>query len=341
MAKSMIYISAVIPVYSGESYLRQLVSELDTIKEDWETNNLPIRLCEAIFVDDGSVDNSKAVLKDLAHTRSWMNVLEFSKNFGQHPATIAGVLHTSGDWVVTMDEDLQHPPSKILDLLKTAVNDSLDLVYANSPKGVHGSFFRDFSSSMFKRIISWSTGNPYIRNANSFRLIRGEIARAAAAACNFETYLDVALYWFTNAIGTKDIVLTDVRFQENANSGYSFRSLISHARRMIISSQMKLLRIGGMVGIGFVTLAFGFGIYLLVQKIFSPETVPVRGWTSLMFSLYFVCGIIVLLISILLELITTLVQGALGKPSYFVVDRSKDDVLRAFLAEKDRAGADA
>ena len=334
----MISVSLVIPVYSGEDYLPSLVEAIAQVRAKWINQNYPVTIAEAIFVDDHSRDNSDAVLAELSEKHVWMTYLQLSRNFGQHPATIAGILHTAGDWVVTLDEDLQHHPERIVELLERAVTTGSDLVYAKPIGAVHGRRSRDTSSRLFKRLMVWLTGNPFINKANSFRLIRGEVARGAASACNYETYLDVALYWFTTSIDVMEMEMTDERYQKTGRSGYSFRSLISHARRMLVSSQIKLLRLGALLGIFAVILTFALAVFIFLQKTFSPESVPVQGWSSTIISISFFSGVILLMVSILLEMVSTLVQSTLGKPSYFLVDRTKDSELILFF-EKTNASS--
>jgi glycosyltransferase involved in cell wall biosynthesis len=104
----------------------------------------------------------------LAKERPWVVVLHLARNFGQHPATAAGILHTSGDWVVTLDEDLQHPPSKIPDLLRKAVEDQSDVVYGKAESQVHESAARDFGSRAYKQFLALVTGNQSIRIRQQF-----------------------------------------------------------------------------------------------------------------------------------------------------------------------------
>lgn len=337
----MISVSLVIPVYSGEDYLAALVDAIEAVRADWLKRDYPILLAEAIFVDDHSKDGSDKLLAALSHKHSWLTHLQLSRNFGQHPATIAGILHTSGDWVVSLDEDLQHHPGRIIDLLERAVTTQSDLVYAKPIGAVHGKRSRDSSSRLFKKLMVWLTGNPFINKANSFRLIRGEVARGAASACNYETYLDVALYWFTTSIEVMEMEMTDERFQQKGVSGYSFRSLISHARRMLVTSQIKLLRIGALLGVLAVAVTFGLALIIFIQKLVAPESVPVQGWTSTIISLYFFSGVILLMVSVLLEFVSTLVQSALGKPSYFLVDRSGDVPLKSFFETRHATSKDS
>lgn len=189
-------ISTVTPVYSGQNYLENLVEKLHEIKQRWEDADAPIKLHEAIFVDDGSIDASSQVLKLLTKKYPWIRVIQLSRNFGQHPATIAGILYTSGDWVVTLDEDMQHPPELIESMLQTAVTQNADVVYVHSPKRVHGNFVRNLGSRLIKKIIGFVLNNKKIEFMSSFRLIRGQVARATSSVCSHDTYFDIALTSF-------------------------------------------------------------------------------------------------------------------------------------------------
>lgn len=109
-----ISISVIVPVYTGASFLRELTQEIERVRERWIASGAPLSIEELIFVDDAAIDNSADVLDDISKNKAWVTVLHLARNFGQHAATIEGVLHSSGDWVVTMDEDLQHPPAAII-----------------------------------------------------------------------------------------------------------------------------------------------------------------------------------------------------------------------------------
>jgi len=210
-------LSVVVPVYSGEAYIEKLAAQLLEFKIMLETHYEHIRLGEAIFVSDDAIDSSPDILNQICEKYDWINVLHLARNYGQHPATIAGILHSSGDWVVTLDEDLQHPPSKILALLD--------------------------------RVKHKLTGVSHIPKFNSFRLIRGPIARASGSVCGPDTYLDIAMTWFTNRIEAVDLTLKDERYIDSGKSGYSLSSLLSHARRMAFSSRINALRFGAALGL--------------------------------------------------------------------------------------------
>jgi glycosyltransferase involved in cell wall biosynthesis len=324
---SMIAVSVVVPVYSGSKYLPDLVNELEKLRDRWANEQAPMRIVETILVDDAAIDDSPALIDRLARENSWVTAIHLVRNFGQHAATIAGILHTSGDWVVTLDEDLQHPPGRIEDLLRHAVRTGSDVVYANAETAVHEKFVRDLGSRLYKRTIVTLSGNRNVRLFNSFRLIRGSIARAASSVCGHDTYFDVSLSWFTQRVEFIWMKLKDVRFIQSGTSGYRFSKLLSHARRMLMSSQVKIMRVCGLFGLIVVAGSVVGGIALFLQKLIAPETIDVGGWTSLALISIFFGGIITFLVGVVLEYLSALVLAAHGKPLFFVIDRSSDVIL--------------
>ena len=121
----MLTISIVVPIYYGADYLADLCKEIEAFNQDLKENYSGLVLAEAVFSVDDAPDKSLSVLQSLESKYSWMRILTLSRNYGQHLATVAGILHSSGDWVVTMDEDLQHPPDKIIEMLRKVVELSL------------------------------------------------------------------------------------------------------------------------------------------------------------------------------------------------------------------------
>jgi polyisoprenyl-phosphate glycosyltransferase len=328
----MINISVVIPVFSGELFLETVALQLSELKSKWERSEIPLALVEVVFVDDSAIDNSGSIIDKLCLDYNFVKSLHLSRNFGQHAATMAGILHTQGDWVATIDEDLQHSPSKIEDLLRSAVSTSSDIIYANAIEAVHQNLFRDLASRAYKKLIHRLSGNPNVQYFNSFRLIRGSVARAAAVACSHSTYFDVALSWFTQRIDVVQLNLKDERHIQTGKSGYSFYNLLSHARRMLVSSQVKALRFGSVGGLTIFATSFLIGVLLILNKLIAPQSVKTDGWTSLMLVILFLGGATVFLLGIVIEYLSVLMLESHGKPVFFFVDRNSDDELKEYYA---------
>ncbi len=330
-----ILISTVTPVYQGEATLDDLVRRLRDERRSWQRDGLPLELMEAIFVDDGSVDDSARVLRRLAERNAWVRVVTLSRNFGQHPATTAGILHSAGDWVVTLDEDLQHEPRDVLALLRECALQRWDVAYARPIDLVHESRLRDWSSRAYKSLLARITDNPHVKSFNSFRVMRGSIARAAAAVASHDTYFDVVLSWFSNRMGSLPLSLKDRRYIADRASGYNFFKLLSHARRLLVSSQTKWLRAGALLGVGALLFSVALSLLMLGRKLADPASIEVRGWLSLFLAIVFFGGLSCLLLGVLLEYLSMLLLHSHGKPAFFVVDRRADDILRRYFTRRD------
>ncbi len=324
-------LSVVVPVYSGASYLEELCRRVAAVREGWARVRAPVALHELILVDDNAIDESPELLDRLSAERDWVRVLHLSRNYGQHPATIAGILHSSGDWVATLDEDLQHPPEQLEAMLRLAVSEERDIVYA-APKGAtHKKLVRDLGSRLYKRLISVLAGNRNVSLFNSFRMLRGSVARAASSVCGHETYFDVALSWFSLRVGLLELEIVDERVSSGQRSGYSFRKLLSHARRLLLSAQVKTLRAGALIGVLAMSFGFLFASYITAQELLFPGSFGQKGWGSLMVVNLVFGGAALFLIGAVLEYLAVLVLRAQGKPVFFVIDRSGDARIAEFF----------
>lgn len=324
----MITLSTVTPVYSGEKYIKALVQNIHAVRQSWEDMDAPIQMVESIFVDDGSTDKSSDILTELAEKHPWIKIVTLSRNFGQHIATIAGICHSSGDWIVTLDEDMQHDPVYIEEMLKKAVQCQADIVYAKPvEKKVHGGYWRDQTSTGIKNMLSSISGVKHMTLFNSFRLLRGGIARAAASSASSQTYLDVALTWFSSSIVSVDIRLNDERYKIEGESGYSLLKLIDHARKLIISSNVDFPRWGFFLGAASILFSVFLAAWVFVGHFILPETIKAPGWASLLAAIAMLSGTIIALLTMTLEYVSIMVVNHLGKPVFFTVDRASDRVL--------------
>jgi glycosyltransferase involved in cell wall biosynthesis len=321
-----ILLSTVTPVYKGKLYIEALVRSLAKVHEELKAPGCPIELTEAIFVVDDARDGSVPILGKLQETFPWVRVIHLSNNFGQHPATMAGILFAVGDWIVTLDEDLQHDPHQIQTLIEQAAKSGMDIIYGTSLSTIHGRR-RDHGSKFAKKLIGWISKNPHIVKFSSFRLVRGDIGRAAAALASSNTYFDVALTWFTNRIGTYSMPLSDPTIDGSRESGYSLRDLLNHFVRLAVTSGNQFLRVGAIIGgVSFVT-SIVFGMLIFLVSLLYPDIISEKGWTSLVLINVFFGGLISIMVGIGLEYIGNLYDQSQGKPTFFVIDRKADEVL--------------
>jgi polyisoprenyl-phosphate glycosyltransferase len=316
-------VSVVIPVYSGAVTLPDVVGELRQLRSTQETRDgREFRVDEVLLVWDRGVRGSEEVVRELAARDEWVRPVWLSRNFGQHPATLAGMTSAGGDWIVTMDEDGQHNPAYIGDLLDTAYRDRTQLVYASPLNRPPHSAFRNAASWLtkwlFVHILVSSDGPTAF---SSFRLILGEAGRSVAAYTGAGVFLDVALSWVVANPSTCSVLM---REEGRPASSYSLHRLVSHFWRLVISSGTRPLRFVSVMGILFALLGFGVAIVSAIRRVVGE--VGVQGWTSVFVTVLVVGGAILFALGIIAEYIAAAASMAMGKPVYVIV-RDPGDVF--------------
>ena len=316
MTDRPISISVVVPVYSGENTIRGLVDEISALIPVQHTPSGLEYLVESVVLAwDHGPDSSDEVIRELAAQYDWVRPVWLSRNFGQHPATCAGILATGSDWIVTIDEDGQHDPSHIPEMLDQAYQSRSQLVYANpSNEPPHG-FVRNIGSRIAKSIFKWLMGNSGADvDFHSFRLISGDVGRIVASSIGPGVFLDVALAW---AVPSADKVDIPMRTEGRPATSYTTRRLASHFWRLVLSSGTKPLRV--IAGIGLVSAFFGFGlgIFYVLNRIFGD--VQIQGWTTIMVGALMGGGLILLSLGIIAEYLGMIAARSMGRSTYLVV----------------------
>ena len=189
--KSGVDISIVIPVYNSQECLETLHNRLTKMLVGENVSY------EIIFVNDCSKDNSWSLLKKIAKLDDKVTAINLMNNFGQHNAIMCGLNYSSGQYVVTMDDDLQHPPEEIPKLLDKIREKGHLLVYGQYKQKQHG-WFRDLCSKYVNKLLSKITGSGY--TVTSFRIIKKEVVEEIKQFNQFNVMMDVLL---KNAVNKK------------------------------------------------------------------------------------------------------------------------------------------
>ncbi|MDC7123249.1 glycosyltransferase [Cellulomonas fimi] len=308
-------ISVVVPVYGGATTLGEVVSELEPWTDEFTTAaGHRAVVTEVLLVHDHGPDDSPTVMRTLAEKYSWVRTLWLSRNYGQHAATLAGMASSGGDWVVTMDEDGQHDPAYLGDLLDVAMAEQVAVVYAQPTNPPPHGALRNAASRGAKRVIEIALGGTDTSKYQSYRLVLGEIARSTAAFAGAGVYLDVALGWVAGEAGTAPV---RSRQELGRESGYSTRRLLSHFWRMVLSSGTRGLRTVSFLGVTLAVVGAVFALALAVMRI-AGNSLP-AGWTSTIVVLLLTSGAILFSLGIIAEYVGVAVNMAMGKPAYLMV----------------------
>jgi undecaprenyl-phosphate 4-deoxy-4-formamido-L-arabinose transferase len=314
-------ISVVVPVYQGEHTLEALAQEIALLTVPQRTAaGRRFRVTELLLIHDGAIDRSADVVRALAAQYPFLRGIWLSRNYGQHPATLAGMASTVAEWVVTLDEDGQQDPQDIGRLLDKALDTQSRLVYAiPSNRPPHG-FVRNRLSGLAKWLNVRVLGSR-LGAFNSFRLIEGEVARGVAAYCGANVYLDVALSW---VVGESRHCPVTLRMERGRRSGYTLRRLARHFWQLVLTSGTRPLRFIALTGLGSILLGIVMSAFLVWARL--HDQVPVRGWTSIFIATCLFGGLILVSIGIIAEYLGVAVSMAMGKPAYLIVSRPAEDI---------------
>lgn len=321
MARDQVHgVSVVIPVYNGGDTLPALMSELEVLTQPQVTpSGISFAVSEVLLVWDGGSAHSAEILRKIEAEFIWARPIWLSRNYGQHAATLAGMSSTSSEWVVTLDEDGQHDPTFIGQLLDCALRESAQLVYAAPTNGRPHGFVRNASSASARWAFNRLVGESNIDQFHSYRLILGEVARGTAAYTGPGVYLDVALSW---VVSTSAVTPIPMRTEGREASNYSFKKLVAHFGRLVISSGTRPLMFVSVIGFVFFMLGILFSLWVLFQRFFT-DTVP-QGWTSSFVATLVIGGLTLLSLGVIAQYLRTAVNMSLGRPLYVVVEDPKN-----------------
>ena len=246
-------LSIVIPVYRSEAILPELCHQL---VDSLEKFGGPF---EIILVEDCGGDRSWDVIKDVARRDPRVRGIRLSRNFGQHNALLCGIRAAQHDVIVTMDDDLQHPPDQIRVLL-AALRDGCDVVYGVPDTEQHG-LLRDMASQLTKLALQSTMGAENARNVSAFRAFRTGIRDAFGDYRSPAVSIDVLLSW-----GTRRFCAVKVRHERRRSgvSNYTLGKLTTHAFNMVTGFSTAPLRLVSIIG--FVFTLFGIAVLALGDR---------------------------------------------------------------------------
>jgi len=296
--------SIVVPVYGGEATLDVLFDRTKSFFEGFG------KTFQMIFVDDESADSSwqKIVALKQAHPKQ-IKAIKLSKNFGQQKATLCGINHSSGNIIITIDEDLQVPPEEIKKLIDKYNETHADLIYG---------LFEKSQQTMVRKAGSWFVNKFFSAFASttgsgsSFRLITRKLADKLVEVNQAHLLLDEVLNWYTSNIAYEHV---DHLEREDGKSGYSIYKLMLMTFGYVVYYTVIPLRIMTYVGFFFSLISFVIGVFYIYTRLMREVEL---GFTSIIVAIFFSTSIILFSLGIIGEYISRFYQSAWGKPPYMI-----------------------
>ena len=305
-------VSVLVPVYNSEKSLPLLVERLAAVLNENADS------FEVILIDDGSRDASWKVIEELADEHIWLTGIDLARNYGQHNALLCGIRVASHEVIVTIDDDLQHPPEEIPKLL-AQLSQGFDVVYGTPNTQQHG-LLRNLASRITKTVLRGAMGVETAAKVSAFRGFRTSLRTAFSNYDSPYVSIDVLLTWATGRFAAVDVNHDPRRI---GVSNYTPRKLVKHALTMMTGFSTLPLQIASIAGL--VSTAIGLLVltYVLGSALIRGRTVP--GFAFLASTVALFSGVQLFALGMIGEYLAGMHFRSMGKPSYVIRSENHPD----------------
>lgn len=280
-------LSIVTPIYKGEKMLDELVRRITmsvtTITDEYEI----------ILVNDQSPDDSWNVIKRICQEDKHVKGVNLSRNFGQHYAITAGLSLVQGEWIVVMDCDLQDRPEEIPNLYHKAMEGGFDIVYAQRQER-QDKFLKRLSSTAFHTVFDWLSGIKSDKTIANFGIYHNQVIMEYNKMPERARAFGSLIRYLGFSVGYQPVVHAE---RAEGTSGYNFARLMKLAFDVMISNTNKPLKMAVELGLVMAVFSFVLALYNVFAKLFG--IISVQGYTTTVFSIWFVGGILLMMMGVL------------------------------------------
>lgn len=298
--------SIVIPVYNSQNVVENVVEILlDVINKNGFS-------AEIILVNDGSSDSSWDVIKQLANDFKNVKSIDLVKNYGQHNAILCGFKYATGDYIITMDDDLQNPPSEIIHLINKMNEGNYDLVFGKF-REKKDALYRKFGSSFIGYLNTKIFNKPKNITLTNFRIVRRDLIDRVLLHKTSYPYIPGMLLMYASSICNTEV---EHHRRSEGVSNYTFKKILSLMSRLLINYSSYPLRLLSTIGLVIAVLSLFSGLYYLVYGLIVGSEVP--GWTTLIVLISFLGGFIIALLGVIGEYLSRILDQISSEHSYFV-----------------------
>ena len=302
-------ISVISPCYGAPTLLRELVRQIEV------TVSKLTKDYEIILVEDYSPDNSRVIITDICRENKRVKGVFLSRNFGQQYALNAGFDCAKGEYVVTLDCDLQNPPAQIKDLYEKA-KEGYDIVFA-SRQNRPDNFFMTQGSHLFNKLMGFLTDTRQDESLAEFAIYRRKVVDAMAQMGDFRRYYPLMNQWV--GFKTAKVIVDHNERTDGKKSSYSMSKRINLAVTTAVAFSTKSLRLIAYFGFIVTFIAILFALFLVVKTLITG--IDVSGWTTLFVSMWFIAGIMISIMGIIAVYIGNIFDEVKRRPSYIIDEK--------------------
>ena len=287
--QAMEKISVIVPCYNEEESLPLFYPEIKKVRD-----TLPEYAFEYILVDDGSKDRTVEIMRELAEKDEEIRYLSFSRNFGKESAMYAGLKNASGDYVVLMDADLQHPPALLPEMLKGIKEEGYDSVATRRVDRQGEPPIRSFFARQFYKLMNKISQTELVDGAQDYRMMTRQFVDSLLELSEYNRFSKGLFGW----VGYKTKWLPHENTERVAGeTKWSFWNLLKYSIDGIVAFSTAPLAIAMVIGILFACLAFIMVIFIVVRTLIFGD--PVAGWPTMACLILLIGGVQLICIGIL------------------------------------------
>lgn len=301
-------LSIVSPIYKGEKMLDELVRRITmsvtTIADEYEI----------ILVNDQSPDDSWNVIKRICQEDKHVKGVNLSRNFGQHYAITAGLSLVQGEWIIVMDCDLQDRPEEISNLYRKAMEGGFDIVYAQRQER-QDKFLKRLSSTAFHAVFDWLSGIKSDKTIANFGIYHNQVIKEYNKMPERARAFGSLIRYLGFSVGYQPVVHAE---RAEGTSGYNFARLMKLAFDVMISNTNKPLKMAVEMGLVMAFFSFVLALYNVFAKLLG--IISVQGYTTTVFSIWFVGGILLTMMGVLGLYIDKIFDQVKGRQLFIIKD---------------------
>ncbi len=304
-------VSLVIPMYYEEQVAEECYKRVTKVLKELKDYDY-----EIIFVNDGSKDKTLPILEEIAKKDKKVKVISFSRNFGHQAAVTAGLKYVTGDAIVIMDADLQDPPELVPDMLKKW-EEGYEVIYGKRKKRDGESAFKLLTAKAFYETLNKLSDVEIPKDTGDFRLVDRKVVDVINSLPEHNKFLRGLFSW----VGFKQYAYEYERKERFAGkTKYPLKKMLKLAKDGILGFSSKPLKVVGGLGILSVIISIAILIYSILSFAFSLNNLT-AGWTSIMCTVTFLSGIILISLWMIGEYIARIYDETKQRPQY-VVDKT-------------------
>lgn len=264
---------------------------------------------QIVLVNDGSMDNSWKMIREFSAENEKITSINFLKNYGQHTAVFCGIQHATGDYIITLDDDMQNPPQEIIHLINK-IHEGYDAVFAK---------FREKKHNMIRRLGSRIVGylnakifsKPKDLTLTNFRIFTKDVGKRVGDYHTFYPYIPGLVLKFSSSMAN---IETEHREREIGTSNYTVFTILRLVARLLFNYSSFPLKFLSSLGFFIAFLSFLSGIYYIFRNLFLGIEVP--GWTTIVVLLSFLNGFVIIMLGVMGEYLARLMTQISASSSY-------------------------